>query len=157
MPQDYEVDFIQDDLNLNLPDDRDIDLISPTELKEVKTLEFDTDAINNAIIKGSDGNENDKRRLINLHIASKINKHPNKMNYDAAVKSYFHGDAADSSVDQVFQKLQGASKPEIDADYKALEEFKSLTEDQIRSFGKDNHVLYDIKYLLKASESDGRL
>ena len=39
----------------------------------------------------------------------------------------------------------------------AHDEFKSLTEDQIRSFGKDNHVLYDIKYLLKASESDGRL
>jgi UDP-N-acetyl-D-galactosamine dehydrogenase len=37
------------------------------------------------------------------------------------------------------------------------DEFKSLTEDQIRAFGKTNHVLYDIKYLLKANESDGRL
>ena len=37
------------------------------------------------------------------------------------------------------------------------DEFKALTEDQIRAFGKTNHVLYDIKYLLKASESDGRL
>ena len=35
--------------------------------------------------------------------------------------------------------------------------FKALTEDQIRAFGKTNHVLYDIKYLLKANESDGRL
>jgi UDP-N-acetyl-D-glucosamine/UDP-N-acetyl-D-galactosamine dehydrogenase len=37
------------------------------------------------------------------------------------------------------------------------EEFKKLTAEQIHSYGKENHVLYDIKYLLKASESDGRL
>ena len=37
------------------------------------------------------------------------------------------------------------------------DEFKALTEDQIRAFGKAKHVLYDIKYLLKANESDGRL
>ena len=37
------------------------------------------------------------------------------------------------------------------------DEFKALTGDQIRAFGKDNHVLYDVKYLLKANESDGRL
>jgi len=39
----------------------------------------------------------------------------------------------------------------------AHEEFKKLSEDQIRAFGKSNHILYDIKYLLKANESDGRL
>jgi UDP-N-acetyl-D-glucosamine/UDP-N-acetyl-D-galactosamine dehydrogenase len=39
----------------------------------------------------------------------------------------------------------------------AHNEFKSLTESQIRAYGKDNHVLYDIKYLLKEKESDGRL
>ena len=39
----------------------------------------------------------------------------------------------------------------------AHNEFKSLTEKQIRSYGKSNHVLYDIKYLLKANQSDGRL
>ena len=39
----------------------------------------------------------------------------------------------------------------------AHDEFKPLTEEQIRTYGKDKHVLYDIKYLLKASESDGRL
>ena len=37
------------------------------------------------------------------------------------------------------------------------DEFKALTEEQIRAFGKVNHVLYDIKYILKANESDGRL
>ena len=39
----------------------------------------------------------------------------------------------------------------------AHDEFKSLTEEQIRAYGKSNHVLYDIKYLLKAKETDGRL
>jgi UDP-N-acetyl-D-glucosamine/UDP-N-acetyl-D-galactosamine dehydrogenase len=39
----------------------------------------------------------------------------------------------------------------------AHDEFKALTTEQIRVFGRDNHVLYDIKYLLKAEESDGRL
>jgi UDP-N-acetyl-D-glucosamine/UDP-N-acetyl-D-galactosamine dehydrogenase len=36
-------------------------------------------------------------------------------------------------------------------------EFKELSAEQIRAYGKDNHVLYDIKYLLRANESDGRL
>jgi UDP-N-acetyl-D-glucosamine/UDP-N-acetyl-D-galactosamine dehydrogenase len=39
----------------------------------------------------------------------------------------------------------------------AHDEFKALTVKQIRAYGKDSHVLYDIKYLLKANESDGRL
>ena len=39
----------------------------------------------------------------------------------------------------------------------AHDEFKELSLKQIKAFGKDNHVLYDIKYLLKASEVDGRL
>jgi UDP-N-acetyl-D-glucosamine/UDP-N-acetyl-D-galactosamine dehydrogenase len=39
----------------------------------------------------------------------------------------------------------------------AHKEFKDLTSEEIRSFGKNNHVLYDIKYLLGAHEVDGRL
>jgi UDP-N-acetyl-D-glucosamine/UDP-N-acetyl-D-galactosamine dehydrogenase len=39
----------------------------------------------------------------------------------------------------------------------AHNEFKELSLEQIKAFGKDNHVLYDIKYLLKANEVDGRL
>jgi len=39
----------------------------------------------------------------------------------------------------------------------AHDEFKQLSVEQIRAYGKDRHVLYDIKYLLKANESDGRL
>ena len=53
-------------------------------------------------------------------------------------------------------------KPKIDY-YDAIviavahNEFKELSEKKIRAYGKDKHVLYDIKYLLKSSESDGRL
>ena len=39
----------------------------------------------------------------------------------------------------------------------AHNEFATLTIKEIRSFAKDNHILYDIKYLLDASEVDGRL
>ena len=59
-------------------------------------------------------------------------------------------------------KIEPIDKP-IKGKYDAIilavshDEFKSLTEGQIRAYGKDNHVLYDIKYLLKANQSDGRL
>ena len=39
----------------------------------------------------------------------------------------------------------------------AHDEFKELLLEQIKAFGKENHVLYDIKYLLNANEVDGRL
>ena len=39
----------------------------------------------------------------------------------------------------------------------AHDDFKELSREQIKAFGKDNHVLYDIKYLLSANEVDGRL
>jgi len=39
----------------------------------------------------------------------------------------------------------------------AHDEFKELSLEQIKSFGKDSHVLYDIKYLLDANAVDGRL
>ena len=58
--------------------------------------------------------------------------------------------------------IQAIEKP-IKAKYDAIiiavahDEFKLLTEKQIRSYGKSNHILYDIKYLLKANETDGRL
>ena len=39
----------------------------------------------------------------------------------------------------------------------AHDEFKALSIKKIRSFGKNNHVLYDIKYVLDANDSDGRL
>jgi UDP-N-acetyl-D-galactosamine dehydrogenase len=39
----------------------------------------------------------------------------------------------------------------------AHDEFKQLSVEQIRAYGKNDHVLYDIKYLFKTHESDGRL
>ena len=35
--------------------------------------------------------------------------------------------------------------------------FKEFPVEKIRSFGKPKHILYDVKYLLKPTESDGRL
>lgn len=37
------------------------------------------------------------------------------------------------------------------------DEFKKLSAMEFRGLGKENHVLYDIKYLLRSSEVDGRL
>ena len=39
----------------------------------------------------------------------------------------------------------------------AHDEFNAFSLEKIQSFGKQNHVLYDVKYLLKAHEVDGRL
>ena len=39
----------------------------------------------------------------------------------------------------------------------AHDEFKKLSLEQIKAFGKNNHVLYDVKYVLNANEVDGRL
>jgi len=39
----------------------------------------------------------------------------------------------------------------------AHNEFKELTLEQIKDFGRDKHVIYDIKYLLDVNEVDGRL
>ena len=39
----------------------------------------------------------------------------------------------------------------------AHDEFKEMSLEQIIAYGRGNHVLYDIKYLFKADESDGRL
>ena len=35
--------------------------------------------------------------------------------------------------------------------------FKNLSSEQIKTFGKENHVIYDIKYLLDNEDVDGRL
>ena len=39
----------------------------------------------------------------------------------------------------------------------AHDEFKELSLKEIKSYGSHNHILYDVKYLLKQSEVDGRL
>lgn len=51
----------------------------------------------------------------------------------------------------------------IDGKYDAIllavahDEFKDLSTEEIKALGKNNHVLYDIKYLLKENEVDARL
>ena len=39
----------------------------------------------------------------------------------------------------------------------AHEQFKTLSANEIRSFGQELNLIYDLKYLLKYDESDGRL
>lgn len=39
----------------------------------------------------------------------------------------------------------------------AHNQFKELTVEEIKSYGKETHVLFDIKYLLNAADTDGRL
>ena len=39
----------------------------------------------------------------------------------------------------------------------AHDEFKALSLEKIKAYGRKSHVVYDIKYLLKVNESDGRL
>jgi UDP-N-acetyl-D-glucosamine/UDP-N-acetyl-D-galactosamine dehydrogenase len=39
----------------------------------------------------------------------------------------------------------------------AHNQFKQLSLEEIKAYGKDKHVIYDLKYVLKADEVDGRL
>jgi len=39
----------------------------------------------------------------------------------------------------------------------AHDEFRKMSIEDIKALGKDNYVLYDIKYLLKSNQVDGRL
>lgn len=39
----------------------------------------------------------------------------------------------------------------------AHDEFKAMSPSEVRVFGKENHVLYDIKYIMRADQVDGRL
>ena len=58
--------------------------------------------------------------------------------------------------------IKPISKPEA-GHYDAIilavghDEFKQMGADEMRALGKKDHVLYDIKYLLKTNEVDGRL
>jgi len=58
-----------------------------------------------------------------------------------------------------FEPISEPIKGKYDAIVLAVahDKFKSLSEEMIRSYGKNNHILYDIKYLLKPNESNGRL
>jgi UDP-N-acetyl-D-galactosamine dehydrogenase len=61
-----------------------------------------------------------------------------------------------------FYNIKLVDKP-VNGKYDAIvlavahDEFKELSAKEIKLYGKCDHVLYDIKYLLKSSEVDGRL
>jgi UDP-N-acetyl-D-galactosamine dehydrogenase len=68
-------------------------------------------------------------------------------------------DAAEAAKEYEITPIE---KPDADA-YDAIiiavahQQFKQLGADKIRAFGKKKHILYDLKYVLKAQESDMRL
>ena len=66
-----------------------------------------------------------------------------------------------SEVDQYlnFQLVDKPVKGKYDAILLAVahDQFTNLSANEIKLYGKSKHVLYDIKYLLKPSEVDGRL
>ena len=39
----------------------------------------------------------------------------------------------------------------------AHDKIKEISLEDLKTYGKDNHVIYDVKYLFKADEVDGRL
>ena len=57
------------------------------------------------------------------------------------------------------QPIDEPTKGKYDAIILAVahDEFRSLSRNDIKAYGKDNHVLYDVKYMLKINETDGRL
>ena len=62
-------------------------------------------------------------------------------------------------IEHGFKLIEEPTKKNYDAIVLAVahDEFKLLSIDKLKAFCKDKHVIYDVKYLLKASESDGRL
>ena len=66
----------------------------------------------------------------------------------------------DAAVDENNIKLiEEPTKGKYDAIILAVahDVFKNLSPEQIKTFGKENHVIYDIKYLLSSENVDGRL
>jgi UDP-N-acetyl-D-galactosamine dehydrogenase len=77
-----------------------------------------------------------------------------------------HVDVYDPWVDKIKAEKEYGITPVLELSqgrYDAIiiavghDEFKVLSAKQLRALGKESHVLYDIKYLLKSSEVDGRL
>ena len=81
-------------------------------------------------------------------------------------ESHCHIDVYDPWVDKVEAEREYGialiNKPIIgkyDAVVLAVnhDQFKKMTIEELKSFGKGNHVLYDIKYILNSDQVDGRL
>jgi len=68
-------------------------------------------------------------------------------------------DAEEAQQEYGISPVKNPEKNSYDAIILAVghDEFKKLSVDEIRAFGKQKHVLYDIKYILPTHEVDGRL
>jgi UDP-N-acetyl-D-galactosamine dehydrogenase len=68
-------------------------------------------------------------------------------------------DAAEAEHEYAISPVQSVEKDSYDAVILAVahNQFKEMGVAEIRALGKENHVLYDLKYVLEATESDIRL
>ena len=68
-------------------------------------------------------------------------------------------DKAEAQAEYAIQPLEKPEKDKYDAIILAVphSEFIAMGSAAIRLFGKPEHVLYDVKYLFPANETDGRL
>ena len=61
------------------------------------------------------------------------------------------------SVYKLTEHKEAIEKSDIIVFLVAHDEFKMLSVEQIRKYGKNNNILFDIKYLFNARQTDGRL
>jgi len=68
-------------------------------------------------------------------------------------------DKAEAQKEYAITPIEAPEKGHYDAILLAVshDEFVAMGADAIHALGKENHVVYDIKYLLKSNEVDGRL
>ena len=82
------------------------------------------------------------------------------INYNCSVDVYDPWvDKFEAMNEYNIELINNPSKGKYDAIVLAVahDRFKDYSPNEIKDFGKDNHVIYDIKYLLSADHVDGRL
>ena len=82
------------------------------------------------------------------------------INYNCIVDVYDPWvDKLEAKNEYNIELINNPSKGKYDAIVLAVahDRFKDYSPNEIKDFGKDNHVIYDIKYLLSADHVDGRL
>ena len=82
------------------------------------------------------------------------------INYNCSVDVYDPWvDKLEAKNEYNIELINNPSKGKYDAIVLAVahDRFKDYSPNEIKDFGKDNHVIYDIKYLLSADHVDGRL
>ena len=82
------------------------------------------------------------------------------INYNCSVDVYDPWvDKLEAMNEYNIELINNPSKGKYDAIVLAVahDRFKDYSPNEIKDFGKDNHVIYDIKYLLSADHVDGRL